>query len=66
MALISQLMGQKDSKANDIYMRTGCIACVLSIDEKNKKLYFANAGDSRVVICKNDVSTLNQRIINLN
>ena len=56
MALISQLMGQKDSKANDIYMRTGCIACVLSIDEKNKKLYFPNVGDSRVVICKNYVA----------
>ena len=39
-----------------IYMRTGCTACVLSIDEKNKKLYFANAGDSRVVMCKKDVA----------
>ena len=35
-----------------IYMRTGCTACVMSIDETNKKLYFANAGDSRVVMCR--------------
>ena len=53
MALISQLIGPKDPEANDIYMRTGCTACVLSIDEEKKKLYFANAGDSRVVMCKN-------------
>ena len=54
MELISQLMGaQKDPDANDIYMRTGCTACVLGVDESNKKLYFANAGDSRVVMCKN-------------
>ena len=56
MALFSQLIGQKDPEANDIYMRTGCTACVMSIDEKNKKLYFANAGDSRVVMCKNGVA----------
>ena len=56
MALFTQLLGQKDPEANDIYMRTGCTACVMSIDEKNKKLYFANAGDSRVVMCKNGVA----------
>ena len=37
---------------NDILMRRGCTACVMIIDETNKKLYFANAGDSRVVICR--------------
>lgn len=52
MALISQLIPPKDPEANDISMRTGCTACVMSIDETNKKLYFANAGDSRVVLCK--------------
>ena len=51
MALLSQFMGQKDPEANDIYMRTGCTACVMSIDEEAKKHYFANAGDSRVVMC---------------
>jgi protein phosphatase 1G len=56
MALISQLIGPKDPEANDIYMRTGCTACVFSIDEEKKKLYFANAGDSRVVMCKNGVA----------
>ena len=56
MAFISQLIGPKDPEANDIYMRTGCTACVMSIDETNKKLYFANAGDSRVVMCKSGVA----------
>ena len=56
MTLISQLMGPKDPEANDIFMRTGCTACVFAIDEVEKKLYFANAGDSRVVMCKNGVA----------
>ena len=56
MEFISQLIRPKDPESNDIYMRTGCTACVMSIDETNKKLYFANAGDSRVVMCKNGVA----------
>ena len=56
MTLFSQLMIQKNPEADDISMRTGCTACVMSIDETNKKLYFANAGDSRVVLCKNGVA----------
>ena len=56
MTLFNQLMIQKNPEANDISMRTGCTACVMSIDETNKKLYFANAGDSRVVLCKNGVA----------
>ena len=36
-------------------MSTGCTACIMSIDEKNKKLYSANARDSRVVICKKGI-----------
>jgi len=52
MNLLSQLIGQKDPEANDIFMRTGCTACVMGIDETKKKLYFANAGDSRVVMCR--------------
>ena len=56
MALISQLIVPKYPEANDIYMRTGCTACVFSIDEEKKKLYFANAGDSRVVMTKNGVA----------
>ena len=56
MQLLTQLMGQKDTESNDIFMRTGCTACVMSIDETNKKLYFANAGDSRVVMCRNGLA----------
>ena len=43
----------KNAENCDIGIITGCTACVCVIDEKNKKIYFANAGDSRAVICKN-------------
>ena len=56
MQLFAQLVGPKDLDANDIFMRTGCTACVMSFDETKKKLYFANAGDSRVVLCKKGVA----------
>ena len=56
MALLAQLMPAKDPDANDIYMRTGCTACVMGINETKKKLYFANAGDSRVVMCRKGVA----------
>ena len=49
----------------DIYIKTvlnkeenpavnrGCTACVCIIDSFSKKVFFANAGDSRVILCKN-------------
>lgn len=40
-------------KEKDIASFTGCTACVCIIDNVSKKIYFANAGDSRVVLCKN-------------
>ena len=43
----------KNADNCDIANITGCTACVSVIDEKEKKIYFANAGDSRAVICKN-------------
>ena len=52
MAMLAQLVGQKDPESDEIAMRTGCTGCVCVIDENTKKLYFANAGDSRVVLCK--------------
>ena len=45
----------KNSGDCDIASITGCTACVSVINEKNKKVYFANAGDSRAVICKNGI-----------
>ena len=42
MQLLAQLMPPKDPEANDIFM--------------NKKIYFANAGDSRVVLCRKGVA----------
>jgi protein phosphatase 1G len=46
-----------DPKAQDdcdVAMYTGCTATVCLLDDK--KAYFANAGDSRIVICKNGVA----------
>ena len=57
MSLLAQLLGQaKDPESEEINMRTGCTACVCLLDEDKKKIYFANAGDSRVVISKNKVA----------
>ena len=56
MNLISKLMTPKDPESNDIFMRTGCTACVMGVDETSKKIYFANAGDSRVVLCRKGVA----------
>jgi len=55
MDLFKQILGQgKDDE--DISMMTGCTASVCAIDEQNKKLFFANAGDSRAVLCKNGIA----------
>ena len=46
-----------DPKSNedcDVAMYTGCTATVCLIDDK--KAYFANAGDSRIVVSKNGVA----------
>jgi protein phosphatase 1G len=48
-------MSSRDSNEN-IAMITGCTSCVVVIDEKNKKIYCANAGDSRAVICRKGVA----------
>ena len=45
----------KKAEDCDIANITGCTACVSVINEKNKRMYFANAGDSRAVICKNGI-----------
>ena len=45
----------KNTEDCDIASITGCTACVSVIDEKFKRIYFANAGDSRAVICKNGI-----------
>lgn len=48
--IINTLLGNRlDS---DIALMTGCTACVCIIDQLDKKIYFANAGDSRAVLCK--------------
>ena len=37
---------------DNVALSRGCTACVCVIDNKTKKIYFANAGDSRVILCK--------------
>ena len=52
MKILSQIMTSKDPESDNITMNTGCTSCVCAIEEKEKKMYFANAGDSRAVLCK--------------
>ena len=40
------------SKEDNVAFSRGCTACVCIIDNKTKKIFFANAGDSRVILCK--------------
>lgn len=50
---LAKMVEVKQQEENaDIAMMVGCTACVCVIDENNKKIYVANAGDSRVVLCK--------------
>ena len=45
----------KNSRDCDNASITGCIICLSSINEKNKKVFFAKAGDSRAAIWKNGI-----------
>ena len=49
-------LNQLQDKSDNIAFYTGCTACVCIIDNKDKKIYFANAGDSRVILCKNGIA----------
>jgi protein phosphatase 1G len=53
--LMNQLMG-KNNDDIDIALVTGCTSVVCAIDEKAKKIYCANAGDSRAVICRKGIA----------
>jgi protein phosphatase 1G len=54
MDFFNQLFNKQDDI--EIAMVTGCTSCVVAIDEKNGKIYCANAGDSRAVICRKGVA----------
>lgn len=54
MDIFKQLFDPKAQDDCDIAMYTGCTACACLIDEK--KMYFANAGDSRAILCKGGVA----------
>ena len=47
-------MDPKAQEDCDISLHTGCTACVCLINDN--KAYFANAGDSRVILCKGGVA----------
>jgi protein phosphatase 1G len=55
MDLFKQLIGQSKDE-EELAMMTGCTASVCAIDEANKKVYFANAGDSRAIICRGGIA----------
>jgi protein phosphatase 1G len=54
MDLFRQMMDPKQDPNADVAMFTGCTACVCAIHEG--KLYVANAGDSRAVLCRKGVA----------
>lgn len=56
MDLFKQLFDNKGQEDCEVAMMTGCTANVCAIDQLGKKLYFANSGDSRVVLCKNGIA----------
>ncbi len=56
MDLFKQLFDYKTQEDCEVSMMTGCTANVCCVDLSGKKLYFANAGDSRSVLCKNGVA----------
>ncbi len=56
MDMFKQLFDYKTQEDCDVAMMTGCTANVCCIDLAGKNLYFANAGDSRSVLCKNGVA----------
>jgi protein phosphatase 1G len=52
--VFKSLFDPKAQEDCDVAMYTGCTATVCMIDDK--KAYFANAGDSRIIICKGGVA----------
>jgi len=56
MDLFKQLFDYKSQEDCDVGMMTGCTANVCAIDQSTKKLFFANSGDSRAVLCKNGIA----------
>ena len=56
MDLHKQLYDYKNQEDCDVAMMTGCTANVCCVDLVGKKIYFANAGDSRSIFCKNGVA----------
>jgi protein phosphatase 1G len=56
MDLFKQLFDHKNQEDTDVAMMTGCTAHVCCVDQARKKIYFANAGDSRGVMCKKGIA----------
>lgn len=52
--MFKSLFDPKSQEDCDVAMYTGCTATVCLLDDK--KAYFANSGDSRIIICKNGVA----------
>jgi len=52
--VLKGIMGNMMKVDSDIALFTGCTATVCFLDEK--KAYFANAGDSRIIVCKSGVA----------
>lgn len=56
MKIYRRLFNYKYNNDLDVGMITGCTANVCVIDLISKKIYCANTGDSRAVLCKNGIA----------
>jgi len=54
--MFKQLFDPRAQEECDVALMTGCTANVCIIDENEKKIYCANSGDSRAVLCKNGIA----------
>ena len=52
--LMSNIIGEKENNNENIADFIGCSACICIIDSNDKKIYYTNLGDSKIVIYKNN------------
>ena len=65
--LMSNIIGEKENNNENIADFIGCSACICIIDSNDKKIYYINLGDSKIVIYKNKnpISKTIQHLTNL-
>ena len=54
--ILSNLIGENENENENLANFIGCSACICIIDNDDKKIYYSNLGDSKIVIYKNEKS----------